>query len=151
MCHLCDVTLIHKTLIYRDYQTLRHYPYKTIQSNDNLKNTSLAAPGALAHRLQRRAACNATPPAKSKMAARGRQNGRRGLERCLPLGFWMFRKTSFLIRATEGKKWEKRGGNRGKKEKTDDYSGLYVIASSQPLERRPLECCTLVPISKLDK
>ena len=33
-------------------------------------NTSLAAKGALAHRLQRRTACNAAPPAKSKMAAR---------------------------------------------------------------------------------
>ena len=29
-----------------------------------------------------------SPPAKSKMAARGPQNGRWGLERCLPLGFW---------------------------------------------------------------
>ena len=52
-----------------------------------LTNTSLAAPGALAHRLQRRTACNAALPAKSKMAASGPQNGRRGLERCLPLGF----------------------------------------------------------------
>ena len=33
------------------------------------RNTSLAAPGALAHRLQRRTAC------KIKMAARGPQNG----------------------------------------------------------------------------
>ena len=32
------------------------------------KNTSLAAPGALAHRLQRRTACNTSPPAKSNMA-----------------------------------------------------------------------------------
>ena len=39
-------------------------------------NTSLAAPGALAHRLQRRTTCNAAPPAKSKMAARVSQNGR---------------------------------------------------------------------------
>ena len=31
-------------------------------------NTSLAAPGALAHRLQRRTACNTSPPALSKMA-----------------------------------------------------------------------------------
>ena len=45
------------------------------------ENTSLAAPGALAHRLQRRTACNAAPRAS------GPQNGRRGLERCLPLGF----------------------------------------------------------------
>ena len=33
-------------------------------------NTSLAAPGALAHRLQRRTACNTSPPALSKMADR---------------------------------------------------------------------------------
>ena len=44
-------------------------------------NISLAAPGALAHRLQRRTDCNAAPRAS------GPQNGRRGLERCLPLGF----------------------------------------------------------------
>ena len=31
-------------------------------------NTSLAAPGALAHRLQRRTACNTSPPNISKMA-----------------------------------------------------------------------------------
>ena len=31
-----------------------------------------------------------SPPAKSKMAASGPQNGRRDLERCLPLGFWAF-------------------------------------------------------------
>ena len=71
------------------------------------RNTSLAAPGALAHCLQRRTAFNAATPttpqrlqngfnigfniglnirfnigfniAKSKMAARGPQNGRRGL------------------------------------------------------------------------
>ena len=42
---------------------------------------------------------------------------------------------------------EKNGKKTGKKEKetTDDYSGHYVIASSQPLERRPLERRTLVP------
>ena len=33
-----------------------------------LNNTSLAAPGALAHRLQRRTACNTSPPNLSKMA-----------------------------------------------------------------------------------
>ena len=61
------------------------YAYET-----SMINTSLAAKGALAYRLQRRTACNAAPPAKSKMAARGPQNGGRGLERCLPLGFWAF-------------------------------------------------------------
>ena len=34
-----------------------------------------------------------------------------------------------------------------KGEKTDDYSGHYVIASSRPPERRPLERRTLVPIT----
>ena len=69
------------------------------------QNTSLVAKGALAYRLQRRTACNAALhamphclqcrtacnaalPAKSNMAARGPQIGGRGLERCLPLGFW---------------------------------------------------------------
>ena len=40
---------------------------------------------------------------------------------------------------------KKRGGEK-KREKTDDYSGHYVIASSRPPERRPLERRTLVPI-----
>ena len=31
------------------------------------RNTSLVAPGALAHRLQRRTTCNTSPPALSKM------------------------------------------------------------------------------------
>ena len=44
-------------------------------------NASLAVLGALAHRLQRRTDC------KTKMATRGPQNGRRGLEKYLPLGF----------------------------------------------------------------
>ena len=39
------------------------------------------SPPATPHRLQRRTACNAAPPAS------GPQNGRQGLERCLPLGF----------------------------------------------------------------
>ena len=37
---------------------------------------------------------------------------------------------------------EKRGKKEGKKQgkkKTDDYSGHYVIASSRPPERQPLE------------
>ena len=51
-------------------------------------NTNLATKEALAHRLQRCSACNAAPPSKSKMAAREPQNGRQGLERGEPLGFW---------------------------------------------------------------
>ena len=50
----------------------------------------------------------------------------------------------------EIKTGKKRGGKPGegkKGEKTDDYSGHYVITSSRPLERRPLERRPLVPIS----
>ena len=43
---------------------------------------------------------------------------------------------------------EKKTG--GKKEKTDENSGHYVIASSRPPEHRPLERCTLAPIEKLE-
>ena len=35
------------------------------------ENTSLAAKGAFAHRLERRTGCNSAPPAKSKIATRG--------------------------------------------------------------------------------
>ena len=42
---------------------------------------------------------------------------------------------------------EKKGEKMGKKgEKTDDYIGHYVIASSWPPERQPLERRPLVPI-----
>ena len=33
----------------------------------------------------------------------------------------------------------------GKKEKTDENSDHYVIASSRPPERQPLDCRTLAP------
>ena len=39
------------------------------------------------------------------------------------------------------------GKNGGKKEKTDENSGHYIIASSRPPERRPLDRRTLAPIS----
>ena len=44
------------------------------------------------------------------------------------------------------------GGETGKKkEKTDENSGHYVVASSRPPERQPLERRTLVPIISLMK
>ena len=52
-------------------------------TQQELRNTSLAASG---HSLT---ACNAVPPAKSKMAASGPQKGRRGLERGPILGYWV--------------------------------------------------------------
>ena len=46
----------------------------------------------------------------------------------------------------KGRDREKNGEKTGgEKKKTDDFSGHYVIASSQPPERRPLERHTLVP------
>ena len=42
-----------------------------------------------------------------------------------------------------GKKTEKKNGK--KKENTDENSGHYVVASSRPPERRPLERRTLAP------
>ena len=44
----------------------------------------------------------------------------------------------------KGRDGEKSGKKTGKK--TDDYGGHHVIASSRLPERRPLECCMLVPI-----
>ena len=46
---------------------------------------------------------------------------------------------------------KKRGGKKektGKKENTDENSGPYIIASSRPPERRPLERHTLVTIGQ---
>ena len=51
----------------------------------------------------------------------------------------------------KGRDGEKKTGKTGggkKREKTDENSGHYVIASSRPPERRPLERRTLAPISK---
>ena len=64
-------------------------------------NSSLAAPGSLAHRLHRRTASNAAPPAtphrhtacKIQNGRQGAPKWRTGLERCLPLGFWAFQAT----------------------------------------------------------
>ena len=44
-----------------------------------------------------------------------------------------------------GKTGKKQGKKTGKKEKTDENSGHYVIASSQPPKQRPVERRTLVP------
>ena len=40
---------------------------------------------------------------------------------------------------------KKNGGGKNGGEKTDENSGHYVIASSRPPERRPLERHTVVP------
>ena len=51
-----------------------------------------------------------------------------------------------MSKGRDGGKNEKIGGKREKK-KTDDYIGHYVIASSQPPDRQPLERRMLVPIT----
>ena len=52
-----------------------------------------------------------------------------------------------MRKGRDGETKEKNGEKkRGKKrEKTDDYSGHYIIASSRLPERRPLERRTLAP------
>ena len=90
------------------------------------------------------------------MTARGPQNGRGGLERCLPLVFGRSKQLSLnkffdpstpsMRKGRDGGKREKKRNWRKKKEKTDENSGHYVITSSRPPERRPLERRTLVPI-----
>ena len=82
--------------ILNNFHSLNFLEGCTLHICENTLNTSLAAKGALAHRLQRCTACNTcntcntTLPAKSKMADSGPENGWRGLERWLPLGFWVF-------------------------------------------------------------
>ena len=49
-----------------------------------------------------------------------------------------------MRKGRDGEKRKKRGE---KGEKTDDYSGHYVISSSRPPKRRPLERRTLMPIN----
>ena len=44
-----------------------------------------------------------------------------------------------------GKRGGKKNGGKKRKEKTDENSGHYVIASSRPLERQPMERRTLAP------
>ena len=80
--------------------------------------------------------------AKSKMAAKGPQNGRRG--RCLPLGFGHSKQLS-LNKFFDLSTPSMRKGRVGGKKKTVENSGHYVIASSQLPECRPLERSMLAP------
>jgi len=94
------------------------------------------------------------------MAARGPQNGRRGLrlERCELLGFGrsnqlllnkFFDPSTFSKRkSTDGGKKTGKGREKRKEKKTDENSGHYVVASSRPPKRHPLERRSLVPIRK---
>ena len=107
-------------------------------------NTSLAAKGALAHRLQRRTACKI-------------QNGRQGAPKwrtgsgkvSTPKVFGHSKQlllNKFFDPSTPSMRKGRNGGNNGKKaEKNDENSGHYVIASSQPPEHRPLERRKLLP------
>ena len=52
-----------------------------------------------------------------------------------------------MRKGRDGEKWGEKNGGK-KEEKTDENSGHYVIASSRPPERQPLERRTLVPKMK---
>ena len=55
----------------------------------------------------------------------------------------------FFDPSTPSMRKGREGENKyGKKEKTDENSGHYLIASSRPPERRPLERRTLAPINR---
>ena len=71
--------------LYRETHAVTHC--STRLKGDTLVNTSLAAPGALAHRLQRRTAY------KIQNGLQGPQNGQRGLERGLTVGYWPLQTT----------------------------------------------------------
>ena len=110
-------------------------------------NTSLAAQGALAHRLQRRSACK---------IQNGRQGGPKwpmgsgkvstvfGRSKQLLLNKFFDPSTPSMRKGRDGGKRGKKTGGKNK-ENTDENSGHYIIASSRPPERRPLEHRTLVP------
>ena len=77
------------------------------------------------------------------MAARGPQNGRRGLERCEPLGFWAFQATFFdpstpsMRKGHDREKWGKnRRGEKKRKKRLMIIVASNVVASRPP-ERRP--------------
>ena len=80
------VTLILVDFFWQSWYSILGHPVLFLAAlQDCWFNTSLAAPGALAHRLQWRTAC------KIQNAARGPHNGRRGLKRCLD--FWASKAT----------------------------------------------------------
>ena len=63
-----------------DHCSVCWYYIDTVRKHETARNTSLAAPGALAHRLQRRTACFI-------------QNGRQGPEIGQTLSYWTLRST----------------------------------------------------------
>ena len=77
-------------------------------------------------------------PQKSKMAARGPQNGRRGLERGLPLGFGTLSLNKFLDPSTPSRrKVDYREKKRKKKIRT--FIVATNVVASRPPKRRPTE------------
>ena len=101
------------------------------------RNTSLAAQGALAHRLRRRTACKIHKGAPKWPAGSGKVSTPR-----FRLNKFFDPSTPSMRKGRDGE--EEKTGKKG--EKTDDYRSHYVIASSRPPKRRPLERRPLVPI-----
>ena len=113
--------------------------------------TCNAATPATPHRLIR--SFLPREPQILKITARGPQNGRRGLERCLPLGFRHFlqlwQNKFFDLSTPSMRKVDDGEQKREKREKNGVFSGHYVIASSLLPKRRPLECRTLMPKARV--
>ena len=80
-------------------------------------------------------ACNAAPPIKSKMPARGPQNGRRGLEWCLPPGSKQLSLNKFFDPSTPSMR-KGRDGRTGEKKK---IRMKIVATTSLPAVDRPLD------------
>ena len=92
-----------------------------------MTNTSLVAKGALVPRLQRRTACkikNGRQGALKWLTGSGKMSNPRFL------GILNNFHYKFFDPSTPSMRKGRDGGNRKKKEKTDDYSGHYAIASS---------------------
>ena len=73
------------------------------------------------------------PPAKSKMAARGPQNGRRGLERCFLIHALLLREKD----ATEEKKKRENREKNGEKKEKRKRQMKIVATTSLPAVNRP--------------
>ena len=83
------------------------------------------------------------------MAVRGPQNGRQGLERCQPLGFWAFKQlflNKFFYPSTPPmRKVDDKGGKNEKKQEKKIM--LFIVATNIVASRPPERRLTGTPIA----
>ena len=121
-----NTTIIAWLIVRESLLTVRTIVLVKVTTKTLNSYTSLAAKGALAHCLQRRTA------SIIQNGHQGALNGRRGLERCLPLGFWHSKQLSLnkffdrsipsMRNVDNGEKKKKR--KRKEKEKKKDFKGF---------------------------